>query len=121
GVGRRCTTGCNCGPARALPHGPPVGCRFFDGSVTGCRYKPPHFVTHRRTTTWLVPALSLAFCAAASAQPSSTALTLSGWPAAPQSERSIAATAVGIRFTAPATADLASVHLAWRRNIGDCQ
>ena len=77
---------------------------------------------NRRTITiWLLLcATALAGSGIAHAQRQTTALTLSGWPSAPRFDRSARATAVGIRFRAPATIDLATAHLWWRRNGGGC-
>jgi hypothetical protein len=60
---------------------------------------------------WSVPAR---------AERRTTALTLSGWPSAPRTERAMRATAAGIRFRAPAGTELAEVELLWRRNAGGC-
>src|SRR5437867_4589874 len=73
------------------------------------------------TTGWLLSTLAMAWCGVAAAQPSTTALTVSGWPSAPEGERSTTAAAVGVRFQAPATVELASAYLAWRRNTGGCR
>jgi hypothetical protein len=59
---------------------------------------------------------------AAHARPAVVALTLSGLPAAPHAERSlrIGERPVGIRFRAPASRALESVHLLWRRPVAGC-
>src|SRR5207302_5972115 len=49
-----------------------------------------------------------------------SALTISGWPAAPRSERTTRPSGAEIRFTSPATTALATAYLVWRRNVGGC-
>ena len=65
-------------------------------------------------------AVAAGWCAAAAAQSTSTALTLSGWPAGPRTERTTRPAAAAIRFTAPASVTLEAAHLVWRRNAGGC-
>src|SRR5215831_18756732 len=78
-------------------------------------------MTPRHALSLLVPTLVATVPSPALAGPhANTALTLSGWPSAPHADRSTNAAATGIRFRAPATADVAEVHLRWRGNPRDC-